>query len=233
MTAPAPFTGLDLFGYDVIYADPPWAFENYSERGEGRNPNQHYDTMDWKEIAALPVGHLASGNCALFLWCVDPLLDKAFDVMSAWGFRFATVAFTWAKRSPLDTSWFMGTGYYTRANPETCLLGMIGSLPRRDAGVRQLVVDPVREHSRKPDRIADDIVRLFGDRPRVELFARTERPGWSVWGNQTSKFADNGAGSAAKGKRGPYPPVLRPPEGASERAQMVASPDQFSLMEGI
>jgi N6-adenosine-specific RNA methylase IME4 len=232
MTAPAPFTGLDMFGYDIIHADPPWAFENYSERGEGRNPNQHYDTMDWRQIADLPVGHLASANCALFLWAVDPLLDKAFEVMSAWGFRFVTVAFTWAKRSSRDTSWFMGTGYYTRANPETCLLGITGNLPRRDAGVRQLVVDPVREHSRKPDRIADDIVRLFGDRPRVELFARTQRPGWAAWGNQTEKFTDTGAGSAAIGRQGnPFP--CEPPEGASERASMVASPDQFTLMEGI
>jgi len=65
---------------------------------------------------------------------------------------------------------------------------MTGKLPRLDAGVRQLVVEPRREHSRKPDRIADDIVRLFGDRPRIELFARTKRPGWEAWGNQVDKF---------------------------------------------
>lgn len=183
-----PFADLPMFGFNVIHADPAWAFDNYSEKGEGRNPNQHYATMPADEIAALPVGHLAAANCACFLWCVDPLLDKGFDVLRAWGFRFVTVAFTWAKRTSTGNAWHMGTGYYTRANPETCLLGMMGSLARRDAGVRQLLVEPVREHSRKPDRVADDIVRLFGDLPRVELFARTQREGWSSWGNEAGKF---------------------------------------------
>jgi N6-adenosine-specific RNA methylase IME4 len=189
MSAPAPFEGLRMFGYKIIHADPAWSFENWSEKGEDRNPNRHYETMGVDEIAALPVGHLASGDCALFLWVCDPLLDQALHVMRAWGFRYTTVAFTWAKRTKLDNGWHLGTGYYTRANPETCLLGMMGSLPRRDAGVRQLIVEPVREHSRKPDRVADDIVRLFGDLPRVELFARTARPGWESWGDQISRFA--------------------------------------------
>lgn len=182
------FAHLPMFGFDIIYADPPWSFDNWSEKGEDRNPNQHYDTMGWEEIAALPVGELASRNCACFLWAIDPLLDKAFETLRRWGFRFVTVAFTWAKLNPSGEGYAMGTGYYTRANPEICLLGMAGSMPRLDAGVRQLVVEPRREHSRKPDRIADDIVRLFGDRPRIELFARTKRPGWEAWGNQVEKF---------------------------------------------
>lgn len=177
-----------LIAFDIIYADPPWGFENWSEKGEDRNPNQHYDTMNWMEIASLPVGELASRDCALFLWAVDPLLDRAMDVMTAWGFRYVTLAFTWAKLNPSGEGYAMGTGYYTRANPEICLLGVTGKMPRLDAGVRQLIVEPRREHSRKPDRIADDIVRLFGDRPRIELFARTKRPGWSAWGNQTDRF---------------------------------------------
>lgn len=183
-----PFAGLRPFGYEIIYADPAWPFQNYSTKGEARNPNRHYDTMPIEQIKALPIGDIAAGNCALALWVVDPLLDQGIEVLKAWGFRYTTVLFTWAKRTKRDTTWHMGTGYYTRGNPETCLLGMMGSLPRRDAGVRQLIVEPVREHSRKPDRIADDIVRLFGDRPRVELFARTRRPGWDTWGNQTERF---------------------------------------------
>lgn len=188
MTAPAPFDGLRMFGYNIIHADPPWGFENWSEKGEGRNPSRHYSTMTPEAIAALPVGHLASDNCALFLWVCDPLLDRSLEVMRAWGFRFVTVAFTWAKQTRDSDGWHLGTGYYTRANPETCLLGMMGSLPRLDAGVRQLIVEPRREHSRKPDRIADDIVRLFGDLPRVELFARARRAGWDSWGNQVDTF---------------------------------------------
>ena len=187
MYAPAPFDGLWMFGYQLIYADPPWPFDNWSERGGDRNANQHYPTMTLDEIAALRVGDLASDRCALAMWVTDPLLDCAIDVMKHWGFRFTTVLFTWTKEKASGAE-HIGTGYYTRANPEMCLLGMIGSMPVRDHAVRQWRHAPVREHSRKPDEFITDLDRLFGDVPRVELFARTERPGWDVWGNQVGKF---------------------------------------------
>lgn len=183
-----PFGDLQMFGYNVIYADPPWPFENYSAKGESRNPNRHYNTMSLQQIQDLPVGHLASDACACFMWVTDPHLPAGLETLSAWGFRYATVAFTWAKRTKLDTGWHMGTGYYTRANPEICLLGVTGSLGRpRARGVRQLVIEPIREHSRKPDSIARSIERLYPG-PYVELFARAQRPGWDAWGNQTGKF---------------------------------------------
>lgn len=188
MSSGALLAGLPLLAYSVIHADPPWSFDNYSSKGEGRNPNRHYDTMSIDEIAALPVGHLAADNCALFLWAVDPLLDRAFDVMRAWGFRYVTVAFTWAKRTKRDEGWHMGTGYYTRANPETCLLGIAGRMPRASAAVRQLIVAPLREHSRKPDEVYQGIEQLFGEQRRLDLFSRQERPGWGSWGNETGKF---------------------------------------------
>jgi N6-adenosine-specific RNA methylase IME4 len=188
MYASPPFDNLRMFGYEIIYADPPWSFDNYSAKGEAKNAKVHYDCMDIDAIKALPVGQLASGNCALFLWATDPLLDVAIETLKHWGFRYVTKAFSFIKLNKGGEGYFMGTGYYTRANDETCLLGMMGSLPRLDAGVRQLVVEPIREHSRKPDRIPDDIVRLFGDRPRVELFARTRRKGWDAWGNEVAKF---------------------------------------------
>lgn len=185
--APAPFGNLRMFGYNLIYADPAWSFANWSEKGEDRNANQHYPTMTVDEIAALPVGLLASDRCALAMWVTDPLLDEAIRVLKHWGFRYTTVLFTWTKEKPSGAE-HIGTGYYTRANPEMCLLGMIGSLPVRDRAVRQWRHEAVREHSRKPDAFAADLVRLFGDVPRVELFARTRRPGWDAWGNQTGKF---------------------------------------------
>lgn len=188
MTAPAPFTGLSMFGYSIIHADPAWLFANYSEKGEGRNPNQHYDCMSIEEIEALPVGELAAGDCALFLWVTDPLLPEGLRVMRSWGFRYVTVAFTWAKRTKRDEGWHMGTGYYTRANPEMCLLGVTGRMSRASAAVRQLIVAPLREHSRKPDEVYTGIEQLFGDQRRVDLFSRQRRAGWDSWGNQTDKF---------------------------------------------
>jgi N6-adenosine-specific RNA methylase IME4 len=188
-----PFGDLPLFGHDVLYVDPPWPFENYSTKGESRNPNRHYETMSIDQIKALPVGHLAAGNCALFMWCVDPHLDSAIDVIRAWGFRFVTVAFTWVKRSKKDTGWHMGTGYYTRANPEICVMATNGrpGTPA-DRGVRQLIIEPVREHSRKPERVYDDIERMYPGKRYLELFARKEHPGWKAWGNQTTKFTNDG-----------------------------------------
>lgn len=183
-----PFGDIPMFGHRVILADPPWRFENWSEAGEGRNPNQHYDCMSIADIKALPVGHLAARDCVLFCWVIDPLLPEALDVIRHWGFTYVTVGFTWAKQNRSGEGWFMGTGYYTRANPEVCLIARMGApgLPK-SRGVRQLVVEPVRAHSRKPDRIHADIEAMF-DGPYLELFARAPRAGWTVWGNQTDKF---------------------------------------------
>jgi N6-adenosine-specific RNA methylase IME4 len=188
-----PFEDLRMFGYRVIYADPPWSFANWSEAGEDRNPNQHYATMSPEEIIAMPVGHLASRHCALFLWVTDPLLDRGLEALKKWGFRYVTVAFTWAKLNRSGEGFHLGTGYYTRANPETCLLGIAGEmgLPKSRA-VRQLIVEPLREHSRKPDRCRSDIEAMF-DGPYVELFARSTRAGWDSWGNQVDRFEEQAA----------------------------------------
>lgn len=185
-----PFDNLRRSAYEIIYADPPWSFSAWSKKGDGRSAKRHYDCMKLADIKALPVAELAGDNCALFLWVTDPFLDAGMETLKQWGFRYVTKAFTWVKLNPSGEGYFMSTGYYTRANDETCLLGIKGKMRRQDAAVRQLVVEPRREHSRKPDRIADDIIRLFGERPRIELFARTQRPGWDCWGNETSKFEE-------------------------------------------
>lgn len=177
---------LPLFHYGAIYADPAWLFENWSEAGTGKNASQHYDCMTLDQIKALPVGHLATKDAALFLWVTDPLLPQGLEVMAAWGFKYVTVGFTWGKTTK-HGAWHFGPGYWTRANPEMCLMGTTGDPKRLHADVRQLVIEPVREHSRKPDRIRDDIRRLVGG-PYLELFARQAAPGWDAWGNQVGKF---------------------------------------------
>lgn len=182
-----PFGDIRPFSARVILADPPWSFENWGEGGQGRAPD--YPCMSLEELKALPVGHLARGDAALFCWVTDPLLPRALEVIEAWGFTYRTVAFTWAKRTRSDAGWHMGLGYYTRANPEICILATVGDMGRpKSRGVRQLVVEPVREHSRKPDRIYADIEALF-DGPYVELFARNRRPGWASWGNDVDRFS--------------------------------------------
>lgn len=179
-----PFGDLRMFGYRALLIDPPWDFDG----GGDRNARNHYPCMSVDEIAALPVGQLAQRDCAVFLWITDPFLMEGARVLNAWGFRYVSVAFHWAKLNKRADSYFMGTGYGTRANVETCLLGMCGDvgLPKaRD--VRRLVVERLREHSRKPDRVRGDIERLY-DGPYAELFARSSRPGWDSWGDQVEKF---------------------------------------------
>jgi N6-adenosine-specific RNA methylase IME4 len=169
--------------FAVILADPPWAFETYSAKGKDV-AGLHYDTMTPDEIKALPVEALAAKDCVLLMWTVWPSLHIALDVIKAWGFDKAkTAAFVWAKQGPGGEGWHMGQGYYTRANTEFCLLATRGS-PQRDAfDVHQLIVSPVREHSRKPDEAHQRIERLLAG-PYLEIFARAERPGWVTWGNE-------------------------------------------------
>ena len=148
--------------YAVIYADPPWTFATYSAKGRGRCADAHYDVMSIDGLKALPVAEWAAGDCALLMWATSPLLPRAFEVMAAWGFAYKSVAFTWAKQNKRSPSFFVGLGYWTRANCEYCLLGTRGAPKRLARDVRQLIVAPRREHSRKPDDTYQRIERLLG-----------------------------------------------------------------------
>jgi N6-adenosine-specific RNA methylase IME4 len=176
--------------YKIIYADPPWTFNTFSEKGKGRSPEKHYDCMTLKDIENLPIGDLADTDCALFMWCTDPLLHKQLPLVEKWGFKYKTVGFHWVKtnKNRINNYFFKGAGYWTRANPEICILATKGSPKRINKNINRLVVDERREHSRKPDRIRNDIVELCGDLPRIELFSRSSAKGWDSWGNQTEKF---------------------------------------------
>jgi N6-adenosine-specific RNA methylase IME4 len=177
--------------YRVIYADPPWTFATYSRKGKGRSAEAHYDCMDLAGIKALPVADWAGDDAILLMWATDPLLHKAFEVIEAWGFTYKTVGFYWAKSKPNGKGFFTGMGFWTRANPEQCLLATRGHPKRKAADVQRLVISPRREHSRKPDEMYGLIERL-ADGPYLEMFARNSRPGWDCWGLQTGLF-DGGA----------------------------------------
>ena len=170
--------------YNIIYADPPWYFKSRSVKGEGRNPNQHYDCMNLDDIKKLPVQDIADKDCVLLMRVIDPMLTHAFEVITSWGFIYKTVAFTWAKTNSKSMGMFTGMGYWTRGNPEMCLLATKGKPKRVSKAVKQLVISERREHSRKPDRIRSDIVELCGDLPRIELFARQRANGWDSYGNE-------------------------------------------------
>lgn len=171
--------------YDIILADPPWDFRVWSrDTGSGRSPSAHYKTMDLKAICDLPVADVASRNCALFLWGVWPRVFDTQAVMAAWGFTYKTLAWVWIKQTRSQMKFFMGMGYYTRANSEPCLLATRGRMPVRARDVLALIVAPVRKHSQKPDEQYEKIARLYPEGERLELFARRKRAGWDVFGNE-------------------------------------------------
>ena len=175
--------------YDIIYADPPW---HYAARRTGTRfgggVTDKYPTMTVPEIAGLTIP--AAEDSVLLIWTTMPYLDRCIqEIIPGWGFRYITCAFTWIKTNRGNGRPFAGVGNYTKSNAELCLLAKRGKgIARQARDVHQVILEPRREHSRKPDRVRDDIVRLFGDRPRLEMFARTQTAGWSVWGNQTRRF---------------------------------------------
>jgi N6-adenosine-specific RNA methylase IME4 len=179
--------------FATIYADPAWNFVTYSDKGAGRSPEQHYQTMTVDDICALPIDAVAADDCALFMWAVDPRLPDALKVGATWGFEYKTVAFTWIKQVasrtqpsflPVDHNfhWHIGNGYWSRSNPEMCLLFTRGKPKRLSMNVRQLLIAPVQEHSRKPDETYGRTEKLVGG-DYLELFARRTRPGWTSLGN--------------------------------------------------
>ncbi|KKK55097.1 hypothetical protein LCGC14_3077990, partial [marine sediment metagenome] len=163
--------------------------------------------IPFEQVCALPVRDLAASDCALLLWVTDPMLPRALELVKAWGFCYKTVGFYWMKlnknvgsylteppyRGPSAALWFSekdlftGLGYWTRANPEQCLLATRGHPRRLARDVPRLVVAPRREHSRKPDEVRRRIERLLPG-PYLELFARERAPGWDAWGDEVEKF---------------------------------------------
>lgn len=182
------FDGLGRYG--CIAADPPWQFRTWSKKGEGRSPD--YPVMSMDEIKALPVADLAADNCALLLWVTNPTLPQGLEVLARWGFVYKSIAFCWAKTTTrTDSTWapkyHIGLGYWSRANVELCLLGVRGKPKRLARDVRQLIVSPRREHSRKPEEFYSSAERLVAG-PYLELFSRTDRPNWTTWGAERGKF---------------------------------------------
>jgi N6-adenosine-specific RNA methylase IME4 len=171
--------------YNIIYADPPWSFKTYSNKGKEKSPDKHYQCMSISDISKLDVMSISDDNCVLLMWVTFPCLEQAFEVIKSWGFTYKTNAFTWVKKNKKNDSLFWGMGYYTRSNAEICVLATKGRpLKRISKSVHSVIYSNIEHHSKKPDQIRDRIVSLFGDIPRVELFARNKTLGWDVFGNE-------------------------------------------------
>lgn len=162
--------------FTIIYADPPWEYD-YS-KSDSRRIENNYPTMPIEAICALPVDSVAAADCVLFVWATSPKLAEAMRVIDAWGFTYRT-SMVWVKDK-------IGMGYYARQRHELLLIATRGTLPVPDPAVRpdSVVEAPRLEHSAKPHRFYSLIEAMYPDMPRLELFARNTRPGWTAWGNE-------------------------------------------------
>jgi N6-adenosine-specific RNA methylase IME4 len=181
------FAPLQPGAYGAIAADPPWSFVTWSKAGQGKSASQHYAVMSLDTIKALPVAKLAGRDCLLLLWATQAQLPQAFSVMQCWGFEFKSSG-AGAKQSPTGARWAFGTGFLLRSAAEFWLIGTRGRPKPESRSERNLIVAPVREHSRKPDQTYEMLERMFPSQRRCELFARFSRPGWDQSGLEIEKF---------------------------------------------
>ena len=182
---------LDFAGdkkYETIYADPPWRFQNRTGKvaPEHKRLNR-YETMPLEEIKALPVKEITGDKAHLYLWVPNALLPDGLAVMDAWGFEYKG-NLIWEKVRKDGYPDGRGVGFYFRNVTEILLFGIKKkSAPNRTLAPARSQVNLIRsqkrEHSRKPDEFIP-IIEACSQAPRIELFARGDREGWDMWGNQ-------------------------------------------------
>lgn len=163
--------------YGVIYVDPPWRFQPYSEEtGSDRAADNHYPTMTIDDLAEIELP--AACNCVLFMWATMPMLEMALRLMTRWGFAYKSGC-AWHKTA-------IGTGYWFRNQLELLLVATRGNVPAPAMGEQpsQVLTLERSQHSQKPDAFAEMIEVLFPNVPKLEMFARRRRNGWDSWGNQ-------------------------------------------------
>ncbi len=168
--------------YNIIYADPPWHFRDM--RGIQFGIENQYPTLKDEELITLPVQNIAAKDCVLFLWTTHAHIASAIRIAKSWGFKYITVGFEWFKSFKYDKPVCYMGHWTTGGAIELCLLFKKGHPKRICKTVPRLLFSRRTEHSQKPNEVRNRIVRLIGDLPRIELFAREKAEGWDVWGDE-------------------------------------------------
>ena len=175
--------------FDIIYADPPWAYGNPSMfMGEKRTSaaTDHYSTVRIHDLMELNVRDISSDSCLLFMWITNPHLDQGIKLAEHWGFSYKTIAFVWDKQ-------ITNPGFYTMSQCELCYVFKKGKIPqpRGARNVRQFISQKRGEHSAKHVEVRERIQAMFPIQSKIELFARRSKcKDWSVWGNETEQCSD-------------------------------------------
>ena len=181
-----PFGDLQPFSFGLVMADFPWRFNTWSLEGKKhKSPERHYKTMPLAQIRALPIGHLGARDCIYWIWGTHPMLPEQIGCLAPWGLKYVTSG-VWVKRTRHGKLAF-GTGYRLRSASEPFIIATNGN-PDTARNVRTVIEGPLREHSRKPEEAFAAAEQMVGDVPKLELFGRKSRPGWSVWGDEATKF---------------------------------------------
>jgi site-specific DNA-methyltransferase (adenine-specific) len=144
-----------------------------------------YNTLSISQIKKLPIKEITETDCACFLWCVDSFFKEGIELLEEWGFKYKTIAFNWIKTYE-SGKFCVNFAPWTLKSWEICLLGLKGQMGKykKANNIQGLITSVRTKHSKKPDIIRDKIVELFGDIPRIELFARQKTEGWDIWGNE-------------------------------------------------
>lgn len=168
--------------YGIIYADPPWSY------GRPANPSmgqQQYCTMSLDQLKRMDVEGISEENALLFMWSSGALLEDSLELMSAWGYKYRTIAFIWNKKNP-------AFGKYTMPMCEIVLVGKRGLIPkpRGAQNIRQHFSIKKGAHSIKPEIFRDSISKMFPTQNKLEMFARCSPDGWDVFGNEAPNSID-------------------------------------------
>jgi N6-adenosine-specific RNA methylase IME4 len=174
--------------YNIIYADPPWSFNSVKTGGSMKSgAADNYPTMTLEQMKKLDVPAICEKDCVLIMWYVSSQPQEALDLVKAWGFTVKNMnCFIWQKLTTNLMPHF-GMGYWTRAGAECALIAVRGKPKSENKAIRQVRAEMLGEHSEKPAVFRDEIVKLCGDLPRLEMFARCIPAGWDVWGNEVEK----------------------------------------------
>ena len=164
--------------YQVIYADPPWKYNDQQNTEKLGGAEKHYPTMSIEDLCELNIGEIADKNSILFLWTTSPLLEDTFLVINAWGFNYKS-SFVWDKVKH-------NMGHYNSVRHEFLLICTRGSYTPQNIKLFDSVqsIEKTNKHSEKPEEFREIINTLYPYSNKIELFGRKKVDGWDVWGNQ-------------------------------------------------
>lgn len=168
--------------YSVIYADPPWQYNN---SGFEESAKSHYPTeettkiINLEDISGKPVTELTTNDSVLFLWATNPFLMEGLEVVDSWGFKYKT-NFAWIKNKGPSIGWF------NKGRHELVLIGVEKDNRHPAEKYNSWFEAEVTTHSKKPELVYEMIERMYAG-PYIELFARNTREGWDSWGNEVPK----------------------------------------------